>query len=166
MLYALFMDPLSITAFRAHISDHFTDAVVKHRPVAVSRSNDVALLLAAEDLAELLDVPRFEPRVFAPGSGGRVQIWLGEFDLYGEGESLAHAKADLLDEVRFFVAEYLGDLDLYRRAPNQAGRIRAVVAAYAADLQGRLEDLIFPGPPAPPAGAPSGGTEVRAAQAV
>lgn len=159
------MTPLSITAFRTHIADHFTEAVVKHRPVAVSRSNDVALLLGVEDVAALLvDAGRFDTRVFASKPGGRVQIWLEGLDLYGEGETLAVAKEDLLDEVRFYIEEYLGDLDLYRRAPNHSTRFRTVLGAYAADLQGRLEELIFPGPPPSDSGASGRARSGRSSQ--
>jgi len=78
-----------------------------------------------------------------------VSIWLPEFAVYGEGATYAEAKADLLDEVRVYVDEYLLHAEDYRRAPNRAAHFPHVLKAYLADLRGELDLLLFSGPPDP-----------------
>jgi antitoxin YefM len=83
------------------------------------------------------------------GDGG-VSIWLPELAIYGQGATYGEAKADLLEEVRVYVDEYLANAAEYQRAPNRAKHLPHVIKAYLADLRGELEGVIFPGPPDSP----------------
>jgi hypothetical protein len=142
------MEPLNITHFRSQIGPLFTEAASRHRPLAISRGQeDLCVLLGADEADALVAGHRFSPRVYSVQGSDRVQIWLDEFAVYGEGGSLADAKEDLLDEVRAYVEEYMDEADLYRRSPPHAERFPNVLRAYIASLRGNLAEVIFPGPP-------------------
>lgn len=156
VVYTSGMEPLSITHFRKQIGPLFTEVTAHHRPLVISRgAADLCVLLGADEAEALVGQNRFSPRVYSGQGQDRVQIWLDEFGVLGEGDSLAEAKEDLLDEVRAYVGEYMAEADLYRRAPNHADRFPNVLRAYIADLRGKLADVIFPGPPTPPDGSSS-----------
>lgn len=93
----------------------------------------------------LLSDRAFTPQVMRGDAG--VSIWLPEFEVYGEGDTYAEAKSELLDDVRAYVAEYLEHAEEYRRAPNRAGHLAHVVKAFVAEARGELEQTIVPGPP-------------------
>jgi hypothetical protein len=134
--------PLNLSDVRDRISDVFTDAVVRHRPVPISRGGkDLGMLLGLEEIARLVEDVSFEPEVFK--EAGAVNVWLPEFQVYGRGKDLAAARLDLLDEVRDYVFEYLDEIDSYRAAPNQRAHFPHVIKALAADLSGHLDSVIF-----------------------
>lgn len=149
--------PLTVTALREKIGPHLSDVVRDRRPVAVRRGqHELALLIGAQEMLALVADRRFGPEVF--GANDAMSIWLPELELYGQGADVPAAKDDLLKEVRVYVDEYLASGE-YVSAPNRSGHLPYVVRAYLADLRGELAEVIFPGPPAPPAA-------VRAARAV
>jgi hypothetical protein len=142
--------PVSISSFRQKTGPYFTEAVHRHSPVAIKRgSEDLGLLLGRDEVWALLADRSFSPEVMR-GDGG-VSIWLPEFALYGQGAAYAEARADLLEEVRDYVDEYLANAAEYQRAPNRASHLPHIIKAYVADLRGELERIIFPGPPDSPA---------------
>jgi hypothetical protein len=158
--------PVSISLFRQKTGPYFSEAVRRHSPLAIQRgSEDLGLLLGRDEVWALLADRSFSPEVMR-GDGGRgdggVSIWLPEFAVYGQGATYAEAKADLLDEVRVYIDEYLANAEEYQRAPNRAAHLPHVIKAYLAELRGELELLIFPGPPdltvarAGEAGVPAG----------
>jgi antitoxin YefM len=133
---------VKLSDVRENISRVFTDAVIRHRPVAISRgSRDVGMLLGLEEIAGLVEGLSFQPAVFK--EAGAVSIWLPEFQVYGRGKDLAAARIDLLDEVREYILEYLDEIDAYRAAPNRRAHFPHVIKALVADLSGRLENVVF-----------------------
>ena len=153
--------PVSISLFRQKTGPYFSEAVHRHSPLAIQRgSEDLGLLLGRDEAWALLADRSFSPEVIR--GDGSVSIWLPELTLYGQGATYAEAKADLLDEVRFYIDEYLANAEEYQRAPNRAAHLPHVIKAYLAELRGELELLIFPGPPDLPvarvgeAGVPAG----------
>lgn len=141
--------PLTVTSLREKIGPHLSGVVRDHRPVAVRRGQDeLALIVGAQEALALVANRRFNPEVF--GQPGSVSIWLPELELYSQGGDMQAAKDDLLSEVRVYVDEYLGSSE-YVSAPNRSGHLPYVVRAYLADLRGELAEVIFPGPPVPPA---------------
>jgi antitoxin YefM len=152
---------VSISSFRQKTGPYFTEVVHKHSPLAIQRgSEDLGLLLGRDEAWALLSDRSFSPVVMR-GDGG-VSIWLPEFVIYGQGATCAEARADLLDEVRIYIDEYLDNATEYQRAANRAAHLPHVIKAYLAELRGELERLIFPGPPDLPiarageAGVPAG----------
>ena len=134
--------PLNLSDVRDRISDVFTDAVVHHRPVPISRGGkDLGVLLGLEEIARLVEGISFEPEVLK--EQGAVNVWLPEFQIYGRGKDLATARLDLLDEVRDYVLEYLEEIDSYRAAPNRRAHFPHVIKALVADLSGHLDSVIF-----------------------
>jgi hypothetical protein len=134
--------PLNLSDVRGRISEVFTDAVVRHRPVPIARGGkDLGMLLGLEEIARLVEGISFEPEVFK--EDGAVNVWLPEFQVYGRGKDLAAARLDLLDEVRDYVLEYLEEIDSYRAAPNRRAHFPHVIKALAADLSGHLDSVIF-----------------------
>ena len=102
------------------------------------------LLIGADELELLLSSFDFHPEAFFEPAA--VSIWLPELALFGRGDSFADAQADLVDEVRDYVDEYVADAPLYLRAPNRADHFPYVLRAFVADSAGRLEDVLFAGP--------------------
>jgi antitoxin YefM len=154
-------EPVSISLFRQKTGPYFTEVVHRHSPLAIQRgSEDLGLLLGGDEAWALLSDRSFSPEVIR--SDGSVSIWLPELTLYGQGTTYVEAKADLLDEVRLYIDEYLANAEEYRRAPNRAAQLPHVIKAYLAELRGELELLVFPGPPdltvarAGEAGVPAG----------
>jgi hypothetical protein len=134
--------PLNLSDVRDRLSDVFTDAVVRHRPIPIARGGkDLGMLLGLEEIARLVGGISFEPEVFK--EAGAVNIWLPEFQVYGRGKDLAAARLDLLEEVRDYVLEYLEEIDTYRAAPNRRAHFPHVIKALAADLSGHLDSVIF-----------------------
>jgi antitoxin YefM len=139
-------EPVSISLFRQQAGPYFTKAVHKHSPLAIRRgSEDLGLLLGRDEAWALLADRLFTPEVMRGDDS--VSIWLPEFALDGQGSTYAEAKADLLEEVRVYIDEYLTNAAEYQRAPNRAAHLPHVIKAYLADLRGELESVIFPGPP-------------------
>jgi hypothetical protein len=137
---------VTITAFREQSGPVFTEVVQHHRPQVIRRGrDDRGLLVGLDEVWAMVSDRAFSPQVMRGDEG--VSIWLPEFDVYGEGETYADAKADLLGEVRVYVQEYLANADEYRRAPNRAAHFPHVVKALIAEARGQLEDTIFPAPP-------------------
>jgi len=144
-------EPVSISLFRQRTGPYFTEAVHRHSPLAIQRgSEDLGLLLGRDEVWALLADRSFTPEVMRGRGDGGVSIWLPELALYGQGAKYAEAKADLLDEVRVYIDEYLANAAEYQRAPNRAAHLPHVIKAYLADLRDELEGVIFPGPPDPP----------------
>ena len=139
-------DTLSITEFRKAAGPRFSDAVHGHRPIPIERgSRDRGLLLGNDEVMLLVAGKDFSPEVFM-GTGELVSIWLPEFELYGEGESFDVAKADLLDEVRAYIEEYVASIDEYLHAPNRVSHFPYLIKAWMADLDGELEQVLFAPP--------------------
>ena len=134
--------PLNLSDVRDRISEVFTDAVVRHRPVPIARGRkDLGVLLGIEEIARLVEGISFGPEVFK--EAGAVNVWLPEFQVYGRGKDLAAARLDLLDEVRDYLLEYLEEIDRYRSAPNRRAHFPHVIKALVADLSGHLDSVIF-----------------------
>ena len=134
--------PLNLSDVRDRISEVFTDAVLRHRPVPIARGGkDLGVLLGIDEIARLVEGISFEPEVFK--EAGAVSVWLPEFQVYGRGKDLAAARLDLLDEVRDYVREYLEEIDSYRAAPNRRAHFPHIIKALAADLTGHLDLVIF-----------------------
>lgn len=100
-----------------------------------------ALMLGADWLLEALEALSFSPEVFE--QSGQIGLWLPELELYALGDDAVSAQEDLLEEVREYVVEYLSDIDAYLGAPNRRAHYPFVVKAYAAELLGRLEDVVL-----------------------
>jgi hypothetical protein len=140
------LDEVSISAFRENSGPVFTEVVRHHRPQVIRRGReDRGLLVGLDEVWAMLADRSFTPQVMRGEHG--VSIWLPEFEVYGEGDTYADAKAGLLHEVRVYVQEYLANADEYRRAPNRRGHFSHVVKALVAEARGELEQVLFPGPP-------------------
>lgn len=130
------------TEARSNWAALFRRAVHHRSPVAIERGgDDLGVLIGADELELLLADKSFSPEAFF--ESGAVSLWLPELALYGRGPSFEEARADLADEVRAYVEEYLGDAPLYLRAPNRAHHFPWVIKAYVADAAGKLDDVLF-----------------------
>lgn len=142
------LDEVTITQFRDHSRSVFTRVVQAHQPQVIRRgADDRGLLVGLDEMWALLEGHTFTPQVMRGDDG--VSIWLPEFEVYGEGDTYAEAKDEVLAEVRVYVAEYLRHADEYRRAPNREGHLPHVVKALVAEARGELERVVFPPPPDP-----------------
>jgi len=139
-------DLLTITQFRQQVGPIFSEVVQRHRPAVIRRGRDDLGMLAGLDeiWALVRDLP-FTPQVMRGENS--VSIWLPEFEIYGQGDSYAEAKEDLVGEARVYVHEYLAHADEYRHAPNRARHFGHVIKALLADVRDELTEAIFPPPP-------------------
>lgn len=136
---------ISSTHARRRWSELFDRALHDRWPVLIERGGrERGLLIGADELERLLGSFDFHPEAFFEPAA--VSIWLPELSLFGRGESFADAQADLVDEVREYVDEYVADAPLYLRAPNRADHFPYVLRAFVADSAGRLEEVLFAGP--------------------
>jgi len=140
---------VNITQFRDKAGPYFTAAVHDHQPLLIQRgAHDRGLLIGEDEALVLLGDRSFNPEVIR--GDGSISIWLPELGIYGEGSNYSEAKEDLLNEVRYYLDEYLANAADYLRAPNRKGHLPYVIKARLADLRDRLAETIFPGPPAEP----------------
>jgi hypothetical protein len=135
---------VSATEARQAWADVLTEVLRNRHPIAIERRGEFAFLLGGEELDTLLADRMFNPEVFFEDAA--VSVWLPELALYGGGGTFEEARADLLDEVRDYVDEYVADFELYRRSPNRAAHFGHVMRALVADAVGRLEDVVFATP--------------------
>ena len=117
------------------------NAAVFHRPSLITNGDAVGLLLGADDVEDLAAGLSFHAEVYQDGEG--VSAWLPELEVYGHGEDVDAALADLAEEVREYVDEYLAEIDRYRHAPNRSGHFPYVVKAFALDAGGHLEQALL-----------------------
>ena len=142
ILYNQYMNRvITATEARQSWADVLTDVLHNRQPIGIERRGAFAFLLGEEELDTLLADRTFSPEVFFEDSA--VSVWLPELALYGRGDTFEDARADLLDEVRAYVDEYVADFELYRRSPNRAAHFGHVMRALVADAVGRLEDVVF-----------------------
>ena len=91
------------------------DGVLAGEPAVIDRRGGRVLVTSFEEQRQLLDgCFRFHPDVRL-GQPDGVYIWLPEFAIYGEAETLEEAESDLLDEALVYVEEWFEEL---HSAPN------------------------------------------------
>ena len=136
---------ISATLARKRWSEYFDRAVHDRWPVLIERgSRERGLLIGSDELELVLSRYEFHPEAFFEPAA--VSIWLPELALFGRGESFADAQADLVDEVRDYIDEYVADAPLYLRAANRSSHFPYVLRAFVADSAGRLTDILFAEP--------------------
>jgi hypothetical protein len=136
------MKAIQVSEARARLGAVWNAAVYEReiRGIVKKGARGGALLLGSKDVVELLPGIAFHP-VYGEHDGG-VSLWLAEFSVYAEGDTREEAEESLLEEVRDYVEMYLGDL-AFRQAPNRRPHFRHVVAAYVANLDGRLRETLL-----------------------
>lgn len=146
--YVQMSHAISATDARRQWSSFFSRAVNDRWPVLIERGRDErGLLIGSDELELVLRSYEFHPEALFQADG--VSIWLPELALYGRGSSFDDAQSDLVEEVREYVDEYMGDAGLYLRAPNRADHFPHVLRAFVADSAGRLPDVLFAEPRVP-----------------
>lgn len=135
---------INITAARNKISSLFTGAVLHHRPTLLERREQAGLLIGEDEVEQMLARHEFHPEVFFEDNA--VSFWLPELELYGRGATYDQAEADLVEEVRDYIAEYWAEMERYRLAPNRVGHLPYLLRALLADRKGRLNEVML-GPP-------------------
>lgn len=116
------------------------DGVLAGKPAVIDRRGGRVLITSVEEQRQVLDgCFRFHPDVRRGQSDG-VYVWLPEFAIYGEAETLAAAEDDLLDEALVYVDEWFDDL---HAAPNHAGNRGWVWRLAMADDREAVRRVIF-----------------------
>jgi hypothetical protein len=139
---------VSATDARRQWSSFFSRAVHDRWPVLIERGRgERGLLIGSDELELVLSAYEFHPEALFEADA--VSIWLPELALYGRGSSFDDAQSDLVEEVREYVDEYMGDAGLYLRAPNRADHFPFVLRAFVADSAGSLSDVLFTEPRVP-----------------
>jgi antitoxin YefM len=150
-------EAVSISTFRDRTGPLFTQAVFHHAPLLIRRgANDLGMLLGVHELEVLLADYSFNPQVRRGDGSGQIAIWLPELEIYGQADTYAEAREDLLGEVRVYIDEFIENAELYVHAPNRKGHLAYILRAFIADQNGQLEAVVFPGPPASARGANRG----------
>ncbi len=138
------LEVMPATQARKDMKSIFDRAIHGHLPVPLGRDGSELMFgLGSEELEHVLSVYEFHPQVMFDAD---VSVWLPEFGIYGTGESLEEAKADLIEEALDYVADYFGDDPTLRSAPNRRAHyphaLRLVVASFA----GQVDDALFAQP--------------------
>lgn len=110
----------------------------------VGRRKSVPIALVRRD--ELVDLyaREYPFTTHMSRSGGQVSIWLDEFEIYGQGQSIPEAVEDLISEVSEYVTHWEQEL---RHAPNHAPRrgwVRRI--QLAGNNRADIQHAIFPQP--------------------
>lgn len=107
------LEALSISDAKDRLSEVMTSVVHEHAPRVVSRrrGKETMLLMRAEDLAEVLEPFKFEPRAIV--DGGEVTVELPPFDVLGFGETIDEAMEDLLVELRAYAHDFFNRAAFY-----------------------------------------------------
>jgi antitoxin YefM len=132
--------PVGVAQARKALGRLVTNAALLHQPSLITNGEAVGLLLGADDVESLAAGLTFNPDVYQDGEG--VSAWLPELELYGHGDDVEAALEDLADEIREYLAEYLGDIDRYRHAPNRSSHFPYLLKALALDAVGHLDRLL------------------------
>ncbi len=112
------------------------------RVVGRRKSEPIALVLR-DELVDLY-AREYPFTTHMTRSDGQVSIWLDNFDIYGQGESIPEAVEDLIDEVEEYVAHWEEQL---RHAPNHASRFGWVRRIQlAGNNRTDIQQAIFPPP--------------------
>ena len=94
------------------------DGVLAGEPAVIDRRGKRVWVTNWDEQRQLLEgCFQFHPDVRL-GQPDGVYIWLPEFAIYGEGETLEAAEADLIDEALVYVREWFDGL---HAAPNHIG---------------------------------------------
>lgn len=98
---------------KAHLSDVMDEVFHQHRLQVVSRhrGKEQMLLVRPEDLIAMLGDQRFQ--VLAVYDEGEVTLRVPEIGVLGFGDTLDEALADLLTELRVYVARFFEDPSRY-----------------------------------------------------
>ncbi|MGH2428946.1 MAG: hypothetical protein ACRDGV_08700 [Candidatus Limnocylindria bacterium] len=137
------MEALLYSTARNAFADIF-DAAVSNAPTRIARRRSgEAVLIGRDDLLALTAPFSFSPAAYFEPDG--VSIWLPEMDTWGHGADFEAARANLVDEVRRYIADYLADERL-RNAPNHRLHAPWVVRAMLLD-DAQLADALFAQPP-------------------
>ena len=143
--YTPYVTSISVTDARKRWADVFSRAVEDRWPVPIERAGDErGLLIGFDEVMLLLDPYAFTTEVFFEPDA--VSIWLPELQLYGRGATFEDAQADLVDEVKAYVEEFLADAQLYLRSPNRTAHFPWILKAYVADAAGELTAALFAAP--------------------
>ncbi len=134
---------LGLTEIREDIRKNYDDAR-RGIPVGARRAHDDGgvVWLDMDLFLELVDTHEFTPEVYAEGPE-QIGIWLPQFGIYGIGSDLASAEEDLLEEVRVYLDEYLGDLTAFQSDPVRKEHYPHVLRATVAEMNGALRSCIF-----------------------
>jgi hypothetical protein len=116
------------------------DGVLAGTPVVIDRRGQRVWVTSVDEQRELLaGCFQFHPEV-RRGQPDGVYIWLPEFAIYGEAETLAEAEDDLLDEALLYVEEWLDEL---HAAPNHSNRRGWVWRLAMADDRETARRVVF-----------------------
>jgi prevent-host-death family protein len=126
------------TEARSKMSE-LVDQVEAGGIAVIERRGAKVMLTTVEDQDELLSTCfSFAPEVYF--SPNRVELWLPELELHGEGANLAEAEDDLIEEVD----DYVDDWERFlRSAPNHARKKGWVRRVQIAQSSGAVRELLF-----------------------
>jgi hypothetical protein len=78
-----------------------------------------------------------------PEEDGRFTLWLKELNVAATGATLSDARAELLVEVRAYVADYLAHADQYRQNPDLAVQESLVSRLAMVTTEDNLGRIVF-----------------------
>lgn len=131
------VEVMSAARARKDMKSVFDRAIHGHLPVPLGRDGaELMFGLSSDEMKHVLSIYEFHPEVMFDDD---VSVWLPEFEIYGTGESLEEATADLVEEAIEYVADYFGDDASLRSAPNRRNHypyaLRILVASFDDDVE-------------------------------
>lgn len=141
------VEEIQFSHAKAHLSAVMDDVVHRDRLTAIRRErgrDEVMYLLPRDLLDAALGAASFAVD-YLPDEEGGIGLWLNDLEVGAHGTDVADARAQLLGEVRAYVANFLGQLPVYLTWPDRARLVPQVLRLAVARDEGELARLLFGG---------------------
>jgi hypothetical protein len=138
----LMLESVTVSEAR-NLGPLFDRAVHHHSPIRIERwKRDAALLMSEDFLLQLLQQFTFHVNVI-PEESGEYTLWIAELDIGAHGDTLATARAALLQAVRAYVRHYFKRWDMYRHLKETQDQLPYVMRLGLARDDQDLGRLLF-----------------------
>ncbi|MGH2386923.1 MAG: hypothetical protein ACRDIE_01870 [Chloroflexota bacterium] len=138
------VEELPFSQAKARLSAVMDDVVHRDRLKAVRRdrgTDEVMYLMAREVLHAAVGSAPIEVD-YLPDEDG-IGLWLNDLEIGAHGASVEEARRNLIDAVRAYVANFLGELPVYLGWPDRARLVPQVLRLATARDDEELARLLY-----------------------
>lgn len=138
------LDEVQFSRAKAHLSELMDEVVHRERLKAVRRErgkNEVMYLLPRELVKAVVDSARVDID-YLPDEEG-IGLWVNDLEIGAHGATVEEARQRLVQEVRSYVRNFLGELPVYLTWPDRARLVPRVLRLATARDDDELTQLLF-----------------------
>jgi hypothetical protein len=138
------VDELQFSQAKARLSALMDEVVHRDQLKVVRRdrgTDEVMYLLPRGLLAAAVETAHVVVD-YVPDEDG-IGLWVNELNIGAHGVDVAEARRNLVDEVRAYVANFLGELPVYLRWPDRAKLVPHVLRLAVARDDAELAQMLF-----------------------